>query len=74
MAKEEADTWQLDEPAARTHTPPGWPIKVIEFSASGKAPKKYGPNTYRFGASLTLSHPAPPESSLSIGQWGITLA
>ncbi|MER8390885.1 HNH endonuclease [Mesorhizobium sp. M1340] len=55
MAKEEADTWELDEPAARTHTPPGWPIKVIEFSASGKAPKKYGPNTYRFGASLTLS-------------------
>lgn len=55
MAKDNEDTWALDEPAACTHTPPGWPIKVIEFSASGKAPKKYGPNTYRFGASMTLS-------------------
>jgi 5-methylcytosine-specific restriction protein A len=46
---------ELDEPAAKSHTPEGWPIQVIEIKASGKAPKKYGPTTYRFGASLTLS-------------------
>ncbi|MGO7968142.1 HNH endonuclease [Rhizobium ruizarguesonis] len=55
MSKDGADEWELDEAAARTHTPPGWPIEVIEFTASGKAPKKYGPDAYRFGASLTLS-------------------
>lgn len=51
----EPDDFILDEPAARTHTPPGWPIEVLEFSPSGKAPKAYGPNTYRFGAAMTLS-------------------
>lgn len=43
------------EPAEHSHTPPGWPIKVVEFKPSGKAPKKYGDDVYRFGAALTLS-------------------
>ena len=45
----------LDEPAASSHTPPGWPIQTIEIVPSGKAPKKYGPMAYRFGAVLSLS-------------------
>jgi 5-methylcytosine-specific restriction protein A len=49
------DDHDLDEPAAATHTPSGWPIEVIELKPSGKAPKKYGADTYRFGAALTLS-------------------
>ena len=47
--------FELDEPAAKSHTPPGWPIRTIEIEPSGKAPKKYGPKTYRFGAAITLS-------------------
>ncbi|WP_174038155.1 HNH endonuclease [Agrobacterium tumefaciens] len=47
--------FELDEPAAKSHTPPGWPIQVIEITPSGKAPKKYGPTAYRFGAAMTLS-------------------
>ncbi len=47
--------YELDEPAAMSHTPLGWSIQTIELSPSGKAPKRYGTNTYRFGASLTLS-------------------
>lgn len=43
-----------DEPAANSHTPPGWPIEVVELKPSGKAPKAYGPDTFRFGAALTL--------------------
>lgn len=43
------------EPAENNHTPPGWPIKVIEFEPSGKAPKLHGEGVYRFGAALTLS-------------------
>ena len=46
---------ELDEPAAHSHSPEGWPNRVIEIKPSGKAPKAYGPTTYRFGASLTLS-------------------
>lgn len=46
---------ELDEPAAKSHTPPGWPIRTIEIEPSGKAPKKYGPTTYRFGTAMTLS-------------------
>ncbi len=45
----------LTEAAAQTHYPPGWITKSIEIKPSGKAPKKYGPSTYRFGASMTLS-------------------
>lgn len=48
-------TFELDEPSTRSHTPEGWPIEFIEIKARGKAPKKYGPTTYRFGASMTLS-------------------
>jgi hypothetical protein len=55
MAVQEKKTFRLDEPAATSHTPPGWPMQVIDLNPSGKAPKKYGPRTYRFGASLTLS-------------------
>ncbi|WP_255586996.1 hypothetical protein [Hephaestia mangrovi] len=43
------------EPAEHSHTPPGWPIEIVEFKPSGKAPKKYGDNVYRFGAALTMS-------------------
>lgn len=46
---------ELDEPAAHSHTPPGWPIHKITIEPSGKAPKAYGPRVYRFGAALTLS-------------------
>lgn len=45
----------MDEPATETHTPPGWPIQILELTPSGNAPKKYGSGTFRFGASLTLS-------------------
>jgi len=55
MSVGDSDEFELDEPAAKSHTPPGWPVQTIEFSPSGKAPKKYGPRTYRFSAALTLS-------------------
>lgn len=45
---------ELDEPAATSHTPPGWPIRIIELIPSGKAPAKYGPGVYRFPAAMTL--------------------
>lgn len=52
---DENKKFELDEAAAQSHTPPGWPLQNIEIKPSGKAPKKYGPTTYRFAASLTLS-------------------
>lgn len=55
MTRPDDDVVDLDEPAAHSHTPPGWPVEDIEFLPSGKAPKAHGPNTYRFGASLTSS-------------------
>jgi len=55
MSAGDSDEFELDEPAAKSHTPPGWPVQTIEFSPSGKAPNKYGPTTYRFSAALTLS-------------------
>ncbi|WP_144160889.1 HNH endonuclease [Paraburkholderia sp. BCC1885] len=55
MERKDQKMFELDEPAARSHTPAGWPIQVIEIQTSGKAPKKYGPTTYRFGAPMTLS-------------------
>lgn len=55
MPKEESEPFELDEVAARSHTPPGWPVETIEIKPNGKAPKHYGPDTYRFGAALTLS-------------------
>lgn len=55
VSKEEGEPFELDEPAARSHTPPGWSVETIEIEPSGKAPKHYGPDTYRFGAPLTLS-------------------
>lgn len=55
MPIDENKKFELDEAAARSHNPPEWPIQSIEIKPSGKAPKKYGPNTYRFAASLTLS-------------------
>ncbi|WP_295975420.1 HNH endonuclease [uncultured Xanthomonas sp.] len=55
MNSNDSKDFELDEPAAKSHTPPGWPIHTIELVPSGKAPKKYGPTTYRFGAVLTLS-------------------
>jgi 5-methylcytosine-specific restriction protein A len=50
-----SEKFELDEPAARSHTPLGWPIQTIEIVPIDKAPKKYGPTTYRFGAAMTLS-------------------
>jgi hypothetical protein len=47
--------FELDEPAARSHLPPGWSIQTIEIEPSGKAPMHYGPDTYRFGSPLPLS-------------------
>ncbi|WP_374344402.1 hypothetical protein [Phenylobacterium sp.] len=55
MAKEQGGAFEFDEPAARSHSPPGWPIHTLEIKPDGKAPKQHGPNTYRFGAALTLS-------------------
>lgn len=55
MKKNSEGTFELDEPAASSHTPPGWQTQTIEIVPSGKAPKKYGATTYRFGAVLTLS-------------------
>lgn len=55
MKSDDTEKFELDEPAAKSHTPPGWPIQTIEIVPSGKAPKKYGPTAYRFGAALTLS-------------------
>lgn len=49
------EKFELDEAAARSHAPPGWPVQSIEIKPGGKAPRKYGPATYRFAASLTLS-------------------
>lgn len=55
MKSDDSKEFELDEPAAKSHTPPGWQIQTIEIVPSGKAPKKYGLTTYRFGAVLTLS-------------------
>lgn len=55
MKSDASKEFELDEPAAKSHTPPGWPIQTIEIVPSGKAPRKHGPMTYRFGAVLTLS-------------------
>lgn len=55
MTKKSEKEFCLDEHAAETHYPLGWQIKTIELEPSGKAPKKYGPDTYRFSAALTLS-------------------
>lgn len=49
------ETIELDEEAAKSHTPPGWPLKMIEITPRDKAPKKFGDGVYRFGAALTLS-------------------
>ncbi|RCK51318.1 HNH endonuclease [Thalassospira xiamenensis] len=47
---------EIVEPAENNHTPPGWPIELIEFEPSGKAPKSpHGNGVYRFSAALTLS-------------------
>ena len=51
----DSEKFELEEPAARSHTSPGWPIETIEIVPVGKAPKKYGPTTYRFYAAMTLS-------------------
>lgn len=55
MASGNETQFELDEPAAKSHTPPGWPIQTIEIKPSGKAPKQHGARTYRFGAALTVS-------------------
>lgn len=55
VPEQDRESFQLDEPSARTHHPPGWSIQTIKIKPSGKAPKHYGPDTYRFGAPLTLS-------------------
>jgi 5-methylcytosine-specific restriction protein A len=49
------EPFEVDEPAARSNTPPGWPIEKIEIMPGGKALKHYGPDNYRFAAALTLS-------------------
>lgn len=55
MSEEQGERFDLGEQAAHSHTPLGWSIKTIEIEPSGKAPKHYGADTYRFGAALTLS-------------------
>ena len=55
MKPDDSEMFELDEPAARSHTPPGWPIQTIDLVPFGKAPKKYSPATYQFGAAMTLS-------------------
>lgn len=50
-----SDDTEIFEPAENNHTPLGWPIRVVEFEPSGKAPKSHGDGVYRFGAALTLS-------------------
>ncbi|WP_260688092.1 hypothetical protein [Pseudomonas sp. AO-1] len=55
MAASNSDGFELDQQATKSHTPPGWPIHTVEIAPRGKAPKKYGPTTYRFAATLTLS-------------------
>lgn len=55
MKSGDSEKFELDEPAANSHTPPGWPIQTIDLVPINKAPKKYGPSTYRFGAAMTLS-------------------
>ncbi|UAL10200.1 HNH endonuclease [Caulobacter segnis] len=52
---DDPETIEFDEPGARSHTPPGWPLETIALTPSGKAPKHYGDNVYRFGAAMTLS-------------------
>ncbi|WP_293237999.1 HNH endonuclease, partial [Paludibacterium sp.] len=55
MNLDASENFELDEPAAKSYAPPGWPVQTIEITPRGKAPKKYGPTTYRFDAALTLS-------------------
>lgn len=55
VPKQDHEPFELDEPGARSHSPPGWSIETIEIKPIGKAPKHYGPDTYRFAAALTLS-------------------
>ncbi len=55
MKPDASSDFEQDEPATKSHTPAGWPIQTIELKPRGKAPKKYGPATYRFDAALTLS-------------------
>lgn len=55
MAQESIAPFEFDEPASQSHTPPNWSIETLEIKPSGKAPKRYGPNAYRFAAALTLS-------------------
>lgn len=46
---------EITEPAENNNAPSGWPIELVEFEPSGKAPKSHGEDVYRFGATLTLS-------------------
>lgn len=68
VASADGDAFELDEPAAHTHVPPGWPVMDVEISPSGKAPKAHGPNTYRFGASLTASVILPRRGWTLVGK------
>jgi hypothetical protein len=47
VPKEDGQPFELDESAARSHTPPGWPIETIAIEPSGKAPKRDDPGTKR---------------------------
>jgi hypothetical protein len=42
MESNDRKIFELDEPAAKSHTPPGWPIRIIEIELSVNAPKNYG--------------------------------
>jgi hypothetical protein len=55
MDSNDRKIFQLDEPAAKSHTSPSWPIRTIEIEPSGNALKKYGPTTHRFDAAMTVS-------------------
>ena len=55
MTKGVTEEFHLDEPATETHNPTGWVTATIELVPSGKAPKIYGADVFRFGAAMTLS-------------------
>lgn len=52
---DEGNTLSLTELATKSHNPPGWLTQTIEIKPAGRAPKDYGPSTYKLSASMTVS-------------------
>ena len=42
MDSNDRNIFQLNEPAAKSNTSLGWPIRTTEMGPSGNAPKNYG--------------------------------